>query len=108
VAPALGTTVQLDSSCRQAAKSGRPSAACRDCLDLNLALRQSPFDRGIENREVSAIVADAVVDTVVLLPYRAVERRRTRRRRDRDRLPPRLLENSSVLPRRHTLSGACL
>jgi hypothetical protein len=37
--------------------------AVRDCLDLNLALRQSPFDRGIENREVSAIVADAVVDT---------------------------------------------
>ena len=51
-------------------------------LRLAEALCQSPFERDIENRVVSATVADAVVDTVVLLPYGAVERRRTRRLRD--------------------------
>ena len=64
----------------------------------NLALRQSPFDRGIENREVSAIVADAVVDTVVLLPHRAVERRRTRRLRNAGPINGRAGPGDIVLP----------
>src|SRR3984957_11775323 len=70
----------------------------RDCLDLNLALRQSPFDRGIENREVSAIVADAVVDTVVFFLNLVIERRRTRRLRNAGPINGRAGPGNIVLP----------